>query len=114
MQQLVVRSYNYQNYRVISRMQMLKRRTTLRLLIFFVSVTAALYALIFIVKAALIVNGFGAKALCSCVYLSNRNPDHVITRELGRMPFTLATFSVDQRDSSATGSILGMATRKAI
>ena len=62
----------------------------------------------------MILSGYGAKNLCSCVFNSGREPASVIENELGNFPLTLGTFSLNLEDSSATGSVLGLAKRKAM
>jgi len=61
-----------------------------------------------------IITGWSAKATCSAVFVSGRNPADVKNEDLVSFPFNLASIQVDIRDSSVTASILGMARRKAI
>ena len=61
-----------------------------------------------------IISGYGAKNLCSAVFISNRNPKEVIAQELGKFPLKLGSFEVDYKDSSVTGSVFGFAKCKAI
>jgi hypothetical protein len=75
---------------------------------------ALIYAVIVAWGALPIISGYGSKALCSCVFLSGRDATDVIKKELGDMPLSLGTFSIDMKDSSATGSVFGFAKRKAI
>lgn len=65
-------------------------------------------------RAFPILSSYGAKNMCSCVMLAGRDPQSVLQNELGPFPFNLGTFKVDFRDSSATGSVFGLAKRKAI
>ena len=88
------------------------KKNTKRLLLLFI-VVALFYGIIYAWKALPIITGYGAKDICSCVFISNRNPQDVIKKELGRKPFSFGSFSVDIIDSSATGSFFGMAKRKA-
>jgi CubicO group peptidase (beta-lactamase class C family) len=60
------------------------------------------------------VSGYGSKNLCSAVYLQHRNPGDVIKEDLGDFPLTLGTFTVNEKDSSVTGSVWGLAKRKTI
>jgi len=60
------------------------------------------------------VSGYGSKNLCSAVYLQHRNPADVIREDLGDFPLTLGTFTVNEKDSSVTGSVWGLAKRKTI
>ncbi|MDP4262911.1 MAG: serine hydrolase [Bacteroidota bacterium] len=61
-----------------------------------------------------IISGYGAKNLCSAIYLQHRNPKDVINEDLGGFPLSLGSFTVNEKDSSVTGSVWGFAGRKAI
>ena len=61
-----------------------------------------------------IVAGFGAKNLCSCMFVAGRTEESVKKEELGAFPFTLARYTINLADSSVTGTVWGMAKRKAI
>ncbi|QEC69048.1 serine hydrolase [Panacibacter ginsenosidivorans] len=61
-----------------------------------------------------IVSGYGAKNMCSAVFLAGRSEQQEREQELGFSPMTLGTFTVDYKDSSVTGSVFGFAKRKAI
>jgi len=60
------------------------------------------------------ISGYGSKNLCSAVYLQHRNPTDVIKEDLGDFPLKLGTFTVNEKDSSVTGSVWGLAKRKSI
>ncbi|HRP57640.1 serine hydrolase [Agriterribacter sp.] len=68
----------------------------------------------YIYRAISIVNAYGAKVVCSAVYLQHRSVQNVIDEELSAFPFFLATYIVNEKDSSATGTTWGLAKRKAI
>lgn len=72
------------------------------------------YAVYYLSQALPIVAGYGAKNLCSCVFVANRDPKQVITQELGAALVNLGTYEAHYEDSSATGSVFGMSKRKAI
>lgn len=61
-----------------------------------------------------IISAYSAKNMCSCVMLSGRQPDDVRADELGSFPLSLGAVEVNYTDSSATGSVFGLAERKAI
>jgi len=61
-----------------------------------------------------IISGYGAKNMCSAVFLAGRSEQQEREQELGFSPMTLGTFTVDYKDSSVTGSVFGFAKRKAI
>ncbi|TMI97257.1 MAG: serine hydrolase [Bacteroidetes bacterium] len=60
------------------------------------------------------ISGYGSKNLCSAVYLQHRNPSDVIKEDLGDFPLSLGTFTVNEKDSSVTGSVFGLGKRKTI
>jgi CubicO group peptidase (beta-lactamase class C family) len=61
-----------------------------------------------------VMSGYAAKNMCSCVMLAGRTPSDVIENEIGRFPLNLTSAEANYSDSSATASVFGMATRKAI
>lgn len=65
-------------------------------------------------QAMNIISAYGAKDLCSCVYVSGRDPKDVIKNELNFWPTFYGSFKINYEDSSATGKVLGVATQKAI
>jgi len=54
-----------------------------------------------------IISGFGAKVLCSSVFVSGREEQRVRQEELAHFPLSLGHFTVDYKDSSVTGSVWG-------
>ena len=61
-----------------------------------------------------IISGFGAKGVCSCVYVGNRTAQSAIDNELAAFPLSLGTFELNESDKSASGSVFGFAKAKAI
>jgi CubicO group peptidase (beta-lactamase class C family) len=61
-----------------------------------------------------ILTGYGSKVMCSAVFLAGRNEQQVRDQELNAYMMKLADFKVNYTDSSVTGSIFGLAGRKAI
>ncbi len=72
------------------------------------------YAVSYVWRALPIISGYGAKDLCSCVMIANRNPEDVIKNELGKGLFSVGSYTVNYEDSSATGNVFGLANQKAI
>lgn len=68
----------------------------------------------FIMNFGPIISGFGAKAVCSCVYVGNRSVESAVKNELGAFPLTLGSFEVNEQEKSATGSVFGLAKATAI
>lgn len=81
-------------------------------LILFIAIVA--YGVYYLSQALPIIAGYGAKNLCSCVFVAGRDPQQVIAQELGAALINLGTYEVNLQDSSASGSVFGMSTRKAI
>jgi CubicO group peptidase (beta-lactamase class C family) len=72
------------------------------------------YGIYYLSQALPIIAGYGAKNLCSCVYVAGRDPQQIISKELGASLVNLGTYQVHYEDSSATGSVFGLSERKAI
>jgi CubicO group peptidase (beta-lactamase class C family) len=60
------------------------------------------------------VSGYGSKNLCSAVYLQHRDPKDVIREDLADFPLSLGKFTLNEKDSSATSSVWGIAKSKAV
>ncbi|MDB5248591.1 MAG: serine hydrolase [Segetibacter sp.] len=71
-------------------------------------------AAIYLWKALPIISGYGAKILCSGVFVCGRKPEDIIKNELRFFPIRLGRYSVDINDQSATGSVFGLAKKKAV
>lgn len=61
-----------------------------------------------------IIGGYGAKRMCSCVFVGLQQEDSVVRQELRAFPLSLGRYSVHYGDSTATGSVFGLFSRKAI
>lgn len=61
-----------------------------------------------------IATGYGAKVLCSGVFVSGRNEESIKEEDLNFFPVNCAKCKINFTDSSATCSLLGLATHKAI
>jgi len=69
--------------------------------------------IVFINSFAPIIAGYGAKDLCSCVYVGNRDVESVLGEELGSMPLSIGTFELVPDEKAAVGSVFGFAEVKA-
>lgn len=58
--------------------------------------------------------GYGAKVMCSAVFVSGRKEADIKQHDLGFSPLHLATYTVNYRDSSVTASYFGLARRTAV
>lgn len=65
-------------------------------------------------RALPVVSAYGAKNLCSCVFVAGRSPGHVIQNELNYSFMQYGSFEVDFNDSTATGNVFGLASRTAV
>jgi CubicO group peptidase (beta-lactamase class C family) len=72
------------------------------------------YAIYYAWRAFPIATGYGAKVLCSSIFVSGRDQEDIIADDLNFTPLNLATYKVDYKDSSVTCSLFGFATAKAI
>ena len=61
-----------------------------------------------------IITGYSAKNACSCVFLQGRTKEDVMKEELASFPLSAGSININFEDSSVTGTVLGMAERKAI
>ncbi|MEQ8924769.1 MAG: serine hydrolase, partial [Fulvivirga sp.] len=74
-----------------------------------------IYGLNYAYRAIPIISGYGAKNLCSCVFVSGRDVEDVKANELKVNPLLAAgNFEVNWADSSATGDVFGLVKKKAI
>lgn len=72
------------------------------------------YAIGYLWQALPIISGFGAKDMCTCVFLNGRSASDVVKQELGAGLQSLGNFEVDTTNATVTGSVFGLAKRKAI
>lgn len=61
-----------------------------------------------------IITGYSAKNACSCAFIQGRTKESINREELGSFPLSLGSIEINYKDSSVTGTVLGMAKRKAI
>src|SRR5579863_8437444 len=84
------------------------------LLFKFLLLVVGIGILVLIRESLPIISGYGAKALCSGVFVAGRNPEQVIKDDLSGFPLNLGTYTVDRGDSSVTGKVWGFAERRAV
>jgi len=70
--------------------------------------------LVIIRESLPVISGYGAKVVCSGVFVAGRAKVDVVREDLASFPMDLASVTVDERDSSVTASVWGIARRKAI
>lgn len=89
-------------------------KTRFRVVLFWLLIMGVGYLLYFCVNMFPVIAGYGAKNLCSCVYIQGRSEQEVIRQELGTLLGKVGSFSVNRADSSAIGKVLFFTSRKAI
>ncbi len=89
------------------------KRVFTRFIILFLLVAIA-FAVNYCARAFPIISGYGAKVMCSSVFLAERDEKKVLEEELGFFPIKYGQYTVNYADSSVTGTVFGMAKQKAI
>ena len=89
-------------------------RTRIGVVVFWILVMGLGYVAWFAINMFPVISGYGAKTLCTCVYLQGRNEQDVINQELGTLLGEFGTFEVNRADSSASGRVWFLANKKAI
>lgn len=70
---------------------------------------------VFIVRQVFpIISGYGAKTICSNIFICDRPAEEVIENELSSFPLNLGKYSIDMQEQSVTGTVFGLAKRKAV
>lgn len=67
----------------------------------------------YIYLSAPIITGFGAKNLCSALYIQQRQAPEIIGNDLSDFPFSLVDYTLSETDSSVTATLWGFAKQKA-
>jgi CubicO group peptidase (beta-lactamase class C family) len=89
-------------------------RGRILLILKFLVIVFVISILIFIWETLPIISGYGSKVVCSGVFVAGRKPEEVIKGDLRGFPMNLGSYTMDMSDSSVTGSVWGLASRKAI
>ncbi|HQW93791.1 MAG TPA: serine hydrolase [Ferruginibacter sp.] len=92
----------------------MKTRRLIKRIVFSVLTLAVLGGIWYAWFAFQVISGYGSKNMASAVFLQHRNPKDVLREDLGAFPLSIGTFSVNEKDSSVTGSVWGFAKRKTI
>ncbi|MFI5155997.1 MAG: serine hydrolase domain-containing protein [Chitinophagales bacterium] len=89
------------------------KRVFTRFVILFLLVAIA-FAINYCARAFPIISGYGAKVMCSGIFLAGRDEKNVVEEELGFFPVKYGHYTVNYSDSSVTGTVFGFAKQKAI
>ncbi|PLX10869.1 MAG: serine hydrolase [Marinilabiliales bacterium] len=87
------------------------KRLSLWLIILVIVVGGLLYG---IRLFAVIFNGYAAKDVCSCIYLSDREQESIEQNDLNSFFVGLPTNEWDEKNKTVTSSFLGLATQTAV
>jgi hypothetical protein len=74
----------------------------------FVVIAALSYGIQYAWVSFPIISGYGAKNLCSCVFVAGRSEKNVKEQELGDFPLSIGTYKINYQDSSVTGTVFGL------
>jgi CubicO group peptidase (beta-lactamase class C family) len=85
-----------------------------RLITKFLLLVLGVLILLFVWKSLPIISGYAAKVVASGVFVAGRPAKGVIRQDLVSFPANWASCTVDEKDSSVTASVWGLARRKAI
>lgn len=72
------------------------------------------YGLNYSWKSFPLISSYGAKIMCSCVFVAERPESSALSQELGSFPLSLGNFEVDRDGQKVTGSVFNLAKRVAI
>src|SRR5215212_11636970 len=92
----------------------MRRKKTIKRFLFLLLLIALGYGIYYCWFSFPIISGYSAKIACSCAFIQGRDKENINDEELGSLPLSLGTITIDAKDSSVTGSVLGLANRKAI
>lgn len=92
----------------------MQKKKLIKRIILVVVIVALGYGINYCRKSFPIISGYGAKNMCSAIFVAHRNEQQVREQELGFAAMKLGTFTVDYKDSSVTGSVFGFCKYKAI
>ena len=86
----------------------------LKRLLLFIGLALLGYGLYFVGLMMQVLTGFGAKQLCSCVFVSHRTQASVLADDLNRFPYSLATYEINRTAQWAESRMGPWTSRRAI
>jgi CubicO group peptidase (beta-lactamase class C family) len=92
----------------------MKFRKAFKRILILILLAALVYGIYYCWVSFPIITGYSAKNACSCAFIQGRTKESINKEELGSFPLSLGNIEINYRDSTVTGTVLGMARRKAI
>jgi CubicO group peptidase (beta-lactamase class C family) len=92
----------------------MKIKKTVLVIFLLIIISALSYAFYYCWITFPILSGYGAKNMCSAIFLGGSSEQMVREQDLNFSPITLGKFIVDYKNSSVTGTVFGFAKHKAI
>lgn len=86
----------------------------LKRLLLVIVISVVLYGVYYCWVSFPVATGYGAKVLCSAIFVSGRDEEDIKMQELDFTPVNMATYKVNYADSSVSCSLFGFAKKKAI
>lgn len=86
----------------------------LKRLLLVIVISVVLYGVYYCWVSFPVATGYGAKVLCSAIFVSGRDEEDIKMQELDFTPVNMATYEVNYADSSVSCSLFGFAKKKAI
>ncbi|RYZ21097.1 MAG: class C beta-lactamase-related serine hydrolase [Chitinophagaceae bacterium] len=108
------RALNFRSYLYPDQPQPMNLRKRIFRLLGLLLLLALIGGTVYAWRAFPIISGYFAKNMASAVFVQHRNPAEVAREDLAGFPFSLASFTVNMRDSSVSASVWGLARHKAI
>ena len=90
----------------------MKKKILIALIIIFSA--GLVYGISYAWKSFPLISAYGAKIMCSCVFVAERSEESVLQQELGGFMISLGNFEVDREGQKVTGSVFNTAKRVAI
>src|ERR1700748_3353707 len=73
-----------------------------------------LVVVVLVWKSLPLLSGYAAKELCSAGFVAGSPPEDAKQGDLSDFPFNIVRYKIDWKDRSVTGSVLGLARKKAV
>ena len=61
-----------------------------------------------------VANGYAAKKMCSCTFISERSQESIQNEDLGLSPLNLTKTKIDHQNKSVTSTLFGFTPRTAV